>query len=110
MGLFDNREELKTMQIYIDRYAGIKEDMNKLDAKIDNINQEVIHTRNVLLIVITLFGIFIPLSFNLHSGKFEAKFETLDTKISGIEKRVDKLDNQIDYISNKLDLIIKKLK
>lgn len=95
MGFFDKSEELKTMQIYIDRYSEIKDDMNEINNKICNINSEIVHTRNVLLIVITLFGIFTPLLFHLHSEKIDAKFETINNQQQAIIKQIDEIKQEL---------------
>lgn len=110
MGLFDKNKEIEAIQIYFDKYNGVKDEMNNINITLNKLGCEMQHTRNVLLIVITLFGIFTPLLFHLHSEKFDAKIESVNTRINGIEQRIDKMEQRMDKMENKLDIIIKKLK
>lgn len=112
----DRKRETKVFILGLVKFQSIYKNLGgkkiqfMLGLKLNNLSNEIAHTRNILLVVITLFGIFTPLLFNLTSEKFDAKLDNVNSRMSGVEKRIDNIENRMDKINNKLDIIVKKLK
>lgn len=77
----------------LDMYRDIKAE-NKI------INNKIETTRWLLTILITVFGIFTPLMFNIHARGIDAKFETINTKIESIDTNIN---SKFELIEQRLD-------
>ncbi len=104
-----NNEEMKMDE---DLKNQIKTLCTEIKADIRVLKNDISNTRWMLTILITIFGIFTPLLFMLHSNKIDAKFETLDTKYESIiqEIRDNRELNQIQIERDVIKEVSKQIK
>lgn len=72
-------EDLKNF--IINSYQDIKKDFRQNRNETKFLRNEIKTIKWVLGLMITVFGIFTPLLFSLHSSKIDAKFEAINQKM-----------------------------